>query len=68
MSRGNFIFDLQRFGDVNYTDNTTLTGTNDNDSIQNAGNYVTIQALVGNDYIDIYGTAPTLSLRSVAAR
>ena len=49
-----FIFDIQRFQDIDnsYDDNVVVTGTNDNDSIFNNGNNVTITGGKGNDIIN----------------
>ena len=47
-----FIFDLQRFEDISNTNNNTvISGSNDDDLIENEGNNVTISGGAGNDYI-----------------
>ena len=53
MIRTEFVFDLQRFEDIfyNQTYGTLLSGTDDDDSIVNWSDSVTIDAGMGNDEI-----------------
>ena len=44
--------------------NTLVSGTNDADSIDNLGSFVTITALGGSDTITTYGVAPTVTAYS----
>ena len=44
--------------------NTLVSGTNDNDSIDNLGSFVTISAGGGSDTITTYGVAPTVTAYS----
>ena len=47
-----FIFDLQRFAVINNdVSDTSVIGTDDDDSITNTGSNVTIEALDGDDSI-----------------
>lgn len=45
-----FIFDLQRFDVIeNHVSDTSVIGTDDDDTIRNYGSNVSIQALEGDD-------------------
>ena len=48
-----FLFDLQRFEDINnYDSDTLISGTKDYDYIYNNSSNVTINAKAGDDYIE----------------
>lgn len=56
-----FIFNLQRFAFIENLNLTSVTGTDEADSIVNYGQQVTVEALSGNDTIENYGS-PALIL------